>query len=175
MALQTSDILANLGYTPRVHGHYGTKTRKRTHKAGNRGAKYTRGERTATQKASLERESRHWRDLKAKWAKQLDDAYNEHDGFADWLDLLYDERNCHMPKPGIVDWDVRHEVRRLKLRELPAEVRMMALQQFKKHVRKAQKRHGWTANDDPFPKGMGPGKDCYTSDFERVKAELEIR
>lgn len=183
MGIAAADILKNLGlplralpqrghYQPRIWGAPATRKIKR---AKGKGAGRGSGPPDEQRKRELERESRHWRELKEKWNKQLDDAYDEHKAFRRWLDLLHAERKCGMPKPGIVDWDVEHEVQRLGLVKLPIDVRHMALREFGKWIRRVSKRHGYTAADDPFPKGLGPGKDCYTSDWDRVRKELEIR
>lgn len=166
------DVLARLGWQPRFHGQLPTAPKRRKNPA--RGAGKGSGAPNEARKRELERETRHWRELKAKWAKEVETADAEHDGFHHWLNTLEDEAKCDVPKPGIVDWDVTHEVRRLKLIDLPLPVRVLCLTQFTSYMRKVERRNGWTEADKPFPKSWGPAKDCYDTDWDRVKRELEL-
>lgn len=83
--------------------------------------------------------------------RRVVEAAEKHRNFARLMDILDDEtETTELVEPGVVDVDLEHLLKRLKIHQLPFETRVLALTEVHQFIRDVHKRRAKTRDITPY-------------------------
>lgn len=114
--------------------------------------------------------ARQIRRLKEKYTEDIRKASVEYLPFRRWLDTIRrEEPNTTMPRSGYLDWNAVELAEKLKMHELPEEIRWLAFRCFSQMLKRVTKqKYGY--EEGP----LLPFDELKDADFEAVKRALKL-